>query len=255
MGFSPEGTLAAGRYRLIEEIGRGASGVVWRAFDTRENAVVAVRRLADDGDVGLLYRRVWRETQIVGRLLAYPDVVIPSDVVEEEGHVWVVMEYVPGPSLERVLDGGPLAPRSAAGLAQHLLALLRVVHEAGIVHRNIRPTNIVLGARTRLMDIGVGATGEIPHDPRYVAPERFEGERLSTASDVWELGATLYTAVRGHAPYDRPSLAETLTAALTEPVPAADGPLAPLLARMLERRPGDRPTAGRALAELQGLRF
>jgi serine/threonine protein kinase len=228
VSFSPQAPgepLLAGRYRLLVKLGRGAHGAVWRALDLRTGRAVAVKSLdLPAGDPDVFHRRIQREYQIVARAVAHPGVLLPQDVVQEDGRPWIVTEFVRGPSLGQVLAGGPLPWRQVAEPAFHVLDALRALHQAGVPHRSIKPNNILLGDRPRLTDLGLDEPALQERDPSYLAPERIEGELPTSRSDLWELGATLHTAVEGRAPYARPSPLSVLAAVLSEPVPRRPAP-------------------------------
>ncbi|MEV1333619.1 serine/threonine-protein kinase [Micromonospora costi] len=251
--------LIAGRYRLLDLVGRGGMGRVWRARDEVLRRDVAVKQvvppawLADD-ERAELRSRTLREARTAARL-NHPAVVRLYDVVEVDGEPWIVMEYVPSRTLQDVLDAeGPLAPRRAARIGLALLAALRAAHDAGVLHRDVKPQNVLVAhdGRVLLTDFGLAVfdggesamtrPGLVLGSPQYVAPER-AAEGLSTAeADLWSLGATLHAAVEGRSPYARSTAMATLTALATappDPAPHA-GPLAPVLAGLLRRDPARR---------------
>jgi hypothetical protein len=259
--------LLSGRYRLIEEIGRGGMGTVWWAHDEVENREVAVKEVhlppsLDHREQMNLVRRTNREAMAAGRL-RHPGLISMYDVVIEDSRPWLIMEYVAARSLEDVfVDDGPISPLRVAEIARQLLAALRAAHDAGIVHRDVKPSNVLLtpSGRVVLTDFGIatyeGATtltqsGTFMGSPAYVAPEVARGERATPVSDLWSLGATLYAAVEGRPPYDHETAMATLSALVTtEPdPPVRAGPLRPLIEGLLTKDPARRLTAGRA-AEL-----
>jgi hypothetical protein len=256
--------LLSGRYRLVEEIGRGGMGTVWWAHDEVENREVAVKEVhlppsLDHREQMNLVRRTNREAMAAGRL-RHPGLISMYDVVIEDSRPWLIMEYVPARSLEDVfLDDGPISPLRVAEVGRQLLAALCAAHDAGIVHRDVKPSNVLLtpSGRVVLTDFGIatyeGATtltqsGTFMGSPAYVAPEVARGERATPVSDLWSLGATLYAAVEGRPPYDHETAMATLSALVTtEPdPPVRAGPLRPLLEGLLTKDPARRLTAGRA---------
>ncbi|WP_345434425.1 serine/threonine-protein kinase [Actinoallomurus vinaceus] len=260
--------LLSGRYRLREEIGRGGMGTVWWAYDETEEREVAVKEvhlppsLRPRERINLI-KRTNREAMSAGRL-DHPNLIAMYDVVVEDDRPWLVMEYVPARSLEDVfVDDGPISPVRVAEIGRQLLDALRAAHEAGIVHRDVKPSNVLLetSGRVVLTDFGIatydGATtltqsGTFMGSPAYVAPEVARGERASPASDLWSLGATLYAAVEGRPPYDFDTAMATLSALVTaEPdPPVRAGPLTPLLEGLLQKDPARRLTPERAAALL-----
>jgi serine/threonine protein kinase len=260
--------LLSGRYRLIEEIGRGGMGIVWWAHDEAEEREVAVKEvhlppsLRPRERINLI-KRTNREAMSAGRL-NHPGLIAIYDVVVEDDRPWLVMEYVAARSLEDVfVDDGPISPARVAEIGRQLLDALRAAHEAGIVHRDVKPSNVLLetSGRVVLTDFGIatyeGATtltqsGTFMGSPAYVAPEVARGERASPASDLWSLGATLYAAVEGRPPYDFETAMATLSALVTsEPdPPTRAGPLRPVLDGLLQKEPARRLAAERAAALL-----
>ncbi|WP_344336268.1 serine/threonine-protein kinase, partial [Streptomyces globosus] len=244
-------------------------GVVWRARDevlAREVAVKEVRAPAglDGAEVGRLYRRLEREAWAAARV-AHRGVVTVYDVVTEDGRPWIVMELVRGLSLADVLEAeGPLAPQRAAHVGEQVLAALRAAHAAGVLHRDVKPANVLLAndGRVVLGDFGIArlegsaaitVTGEVVGSPEYIAPEVALGEEPGTASDLWSLGVTLYTAVEGASPFRRESALSTLRAVVEgEPAePRRAGALAPVLEGLLCKDPGGRPSAEEAARMLR----
>ena len=212
------GRVIAGRYRLQAPIGRGAMGVVWRARDQLLDRDVAVKevKIADtltDQERANAYQRTLREAKTAARL-NHPAVVTVYDVAEDEGRPWIVMQLVNAQSLDQVLaSSGPLSPRRAAEMGRQLLSALSVAHSAGVMHRDVKPSNVLLGHDDRavLTDFGIATfqgdpkltqTGMVMGSPGFTAPERIRGEDASPASDLWSLGATLFAAVEGHGPFE-----------------------------------------------------
>jgi len=258
---SDEGRLVAGRYRLAERVGRGGMGTVWRAEDEVLDRQVALKQLhtqphLSDDEVATLYERTRREARSAARVV-HPNVVVVHDVVEDGGRPCIVMEYVPAPTLADLLKGGhTLPPEEAARIGLGMIAAVRAAHAAGVLHRDIKPGNVLLGAGGRIVltDFGIARTtgtstltqtGEMVGSIEFMAPERIRGRQPGPSSDLWSLGATLYQAVEGHPPYQRDTPMETAYAiAVDPPAPMRQaGPLEPLIEILLSRNPEDRPTA------------
>lgn len=271
---SGENDRLAGRYRLVEQLGRGGMGVVWRAVDEvlgREVAVKELRTYTDMSgpELGDLRLRMQREARAAARV-RHPGVVAVHDVTEHDGRPVIVMELVEGPSLDGVLtERGALDPREAAAIGARVLEALAAAHRAGVLHRDVKPGNILLerGGRVVLTDFGIAAmedpgdgaathltrSGELVGSLDYLAPERAQGQDPGPASDVWALGATLYAAVEGASPFRRTSTWSTLSAIVSEPLPEPGraGPLAAVLRELMHKDPARRPdadTAARMLA-------
>ena len=259
------GRVIAGRYRLEAPIGRGAMGVVWRARDLLLDRDVAVKEVQiaetlTDEERANAYQRTLREAKTAARL-NHPGVVSVYDVAEDEGRPWIVMQLVSAQSLDQVLaTSGPLSPRRAAEVGRQLLSALSVAHAAGVMHRDVKPSNVLLGRDDRavLTDFGIATfqgdprltqTGMVMGSPGFTAPERIRGEDASPASDLWSLGATLFAAVEGHGPFERRGSAiTTMSAIINEDAPLAPtaGALGPVIAALLRREPADRPDASAA---------
>jgi serine/threonine protein kinase len=265
-----DGRLIAGRYRTVERLGRGGMGTVWRAVDEtlgRQVAVKELRAFADgDDEEGLagLRLRMQREARAAARI-RHPGVVAVHDVTDHEGHPVIVMELIEGSSLDDMMRRqGALDPRHAAEIGAEVLDALAAAHRAGVLHRDVKPGNILLehGGRVVLTDFGIAAiddpgdgadtqltrSGELVGSLDYLAPERARGEQPGPPSDIWSLGATLYAAVEGGTPFRRTSTWSTITAIVTEPLPEPRraGPLAPVLHALLAKDPASRPDAARA---------
>ncbi|GHC51923.1 serine/threonine-protein kinase [Streptomyces flavofungini] len=260
------GRLLAGRYRVLAQLGRGGMGVVWRALDEvlhREVAVKELRTYTDTAGPELadLRLRMQREARAAARV-RHPGVVAVHDVTEVDGRPLIVMELVDGPSLDDVLrDRGTLDPREAATIGAKVMAALAAAHQAGVLHRDVKPGNILLGTggRVVLTDFGIATmedpgdgsathltrSGELVGSLDYLAPERAQGQEPGPASDVWALGATLYAAVEGASPFRRTSTWSTLTAIVVEPlpVPLRAGTLMPVLRLLMDKDPQARPDA------------
>lgn len=270
------GRLLAGRYRVVDQLGRGGMGVVWRAVDEVLGREVAVKELrtytdADGPELADLRLRMQREARAAARV-RHPGVVAVHDVAEVDGRPLIVMELVDGPSLDEVLrERGPLDPREAAGIGAKVMDALAAAHRAGVLHRDVKPGNILLegSGRVVLTDFGIAAmddpadgsathltrTGHLVGSLDYMAPERAQGADPGPSSDVWALGATLYAAVEGSAPFRRTSTFSTLTAIISEPLPESHraGLLGPVLQRLLDKRPESRPEAEEARQLLQAV--
>src|SRR5271165_333902 len=265
------GRLIAGRYRLQGPIGRGAMGIVWRGRDellARDVAVkeVQISALAAPADAAAIYQRTLREARTAARL-SHPSVVTVFDVVEENGSPWIVMELVEARSLDRVItEDGPLPPLQAAELGTSLISALTTAHAAGVLHRDVKPSNVLVtkAGRAVLTDFGIATFAEDPSmtqagmvvgTPGFTAPERIRGDIATPASDLWSLGATLYAAVEGRGPFDRVGGSSVISAGVAnEDAPRAPsaGPLGPVIDALLSRDPGARPdasTATRLLAD------
>jgi len=247
---APGGHLLGGRYRLIERIGAGLTGTVWRAFDETREREVAVKEPRLPGDPADEERlraahRLYREARAAARV-DDPAAVAIHDVLVEDGLPWIVMELVRGESLHTVLAHGPLAPAEAARVGLAVLGALRAAHAVGIVHRDIKPANVLIESdtgRVVLTDFGIGhtATDELADHGDFVAPERLVERGAGPASDLWSLGALLRAAVEG-----RPPVGRTAASATYEPA----GLLGPLIERLLLPDPGERPGAAEVASVL-----
>jgi eukaryotic-like serine/threonine-protein kinase len=259
------GRVIAGRYRLKEPIGRGAMGTVWCGWDEVLDREVAVKelRISDslpEEERAKAYQRTHREARTAARL-SHPGLVTVFDVAEEDGCPWIVMELVHARSLDQIIaKDGPLAPPRAADAGRQLLAALATAHAAGVLHRDVKPSNVLLteNGRAVLTDFGIATfqgdprltqTGMVMGSPGFTAPERIQGNPATPASDLWSLGATLYAAVEGHGPFDRAGGAITTMSAIIN----NDPPTAPIAAGLgavidglLRRNPGERPDAATA---------
>ncbi|MFE1320339.1 serine/threonine-protein kinase [Kitasatospora phosalacinea] len=265
------GRLLAGRYALGERLGRGGMGTVWRARDEMLDREVAVKELTvshlSEEDLEMLQSRMKREARAAARI-KHPGVITIHDVLEQDGRPWIVMELVDGRALSDVItQDGTLSPREAADVGLQVLAALHRGHQLGVLHRDVKPANVLLEhgtGRVVLLDFGIakfeGAMditrpGDLVGSPDYLAPERAQGQRPGPASDLWALGATLYHAVEGESPFRRDNPLSTLTAVVDEPLPTprrAAG-LGPVLAALMAKDPAERPgadEAGRMLREV-----
>ena len=259
--------VVAGRYQLEAELGRGGMGVVWRATDTLIGRTVALKELrAPTGDESSFVERALREARNAGRL-NHPGIVAVHDVIAPTGDdpvVYIVMEYVEAASLAEVIDrDGPLPPQRVAAMGLGILEALTAAHAMGIVHRDIKPGNVLVpeGDRIKLTDFGIALAAEDTRLTRsgvigthgYLAPECFDTGQAGPASDLWALGATLFHAVAGRAPFDRETTTATLRAILFEdpPAPPCKPPLANAITRLLIRPLGQRLTSDAARQLLQ----
>jgi serine/threonine protein kinase len=255
------GRLVADRYRLTQHIGSGAMGVVWQAHDERLHRTVALKQLLlqpglTKADADEARGRAMREGRIAARL-QHPNAVTVYDVVEDEGQPVLIMEYVPSRSLSAVLErSGTLPPQEVARIGQQVATALVAAHAAGIVHRDIKPGNVLLaddgtvkitdfGISRATGDVTVTATGMLAGTPAYLAPEVAKGEQPGPPSDVFSLGSTLYAAVEGQPPFghidNTLALLHAVAAGRTIP-PRQAGPLTGPLQQMLSTSPDARPT-------------
>ncbi|WP_354642839.1 serine/threonine-protein kinase [Kitasatospora camelliae] len=260
------GTLLAGRYRLEERLGRGGMGTVWRAVDERMRRPVALKEPSppagvDQRSLEEFYRRLEREAQAAARL-RHPNVVRVHDIETVDGLPWLVMELIEGESLESWLSAGTATVAEVAAMGRALCGALAEVHAAGVVHRDVKPANIMRtpSGEVVLTDFGIARvegstdltrTGMVVGSVPYLSPERAGGLRPGPADDMWALGLVLYEALEGVHPYRRQSTQGTLLAIVQDPLPAPRraGALAGPVMALLERDPERRPTAARA-AEL-----
>jgi serine/threonine protein kinase len=270
------GLLVTGRYRLVESIGQGGMGRVWRAADEMLDRQVAVKEMRIDGldpeDTRTRRERTLREARATARI-DHPGVVRVYDVVDAGERLWIVMELVAGRSLERmVVEDGPLDTREAARVGLELVGALRQVHAQGVLHRDIKPGNVLIEGTGRnrvvLTDFGIAAlqdaealtmAGMLVGSPDYMAPERISGRPQGPPSDVWSLGATLCAALGGRSPFSRSTTLATLHAVLYEEpeLPSGAAGLREILAALLEKDPTARPGLEEleaALAEFVGPR-
>lgn len=256
--------LIAQRYQLLRELGRGGMGVVWEGRDTLLNRPIAVKEVllpegVPPGDQERVLLRTAREARNAARL-NHPSVVAIYDVVEEGSRPWIIMELVRARSIEEVVaTTGALPIRQAADVGRQVLSALRAAHEAGILHRDVKPSNILLDdeGRAVLTDFGIAtaegdssltSTGMVTGSPSFLAPERVRAAEAGPASDLWSLGATLFAALTGHSPFERGEPIATLTALLNEEpdyrrIPPA---LHPVLQGLLRKEPHERLTAEEA---------
>ncbi|MFE7212561.1 protein kinase [Streptomyces sp. NPDC057611] len=259
-----QGLLLSGRYRLADAIGSGGMGRVWRAHDEVLHRAVAIKELTAalyvaESDQEVLLARTRAEARAAARI-NHSAVVTVHDVLEHDGRPWIVMELVEGRSLADALkERDRLDPAEAARIGIWVLRALRAAHAAGVLHRDVKPGNVLLGqdGRVLLTDFGIAQiegdttitrTGEVVGSVDYLAPERVRGHDPGPASDLWALGATLYTAVEGLSPFRRTSPLSTMQAVVDEEPrePRHAGPLAPVITALLRKDPAERPQAEQA---------
>ncbi|WP_225657250.1 serine/threonine-protein kinase, partial [Streptomyces pseudogriseolus] len=264
------GRVIAGRYRLLGKLGHGGMGTVWRAQDETMDREVAVKepRVPDhlpERERANAFERMRREARAAARL-DHPAVVNVHDVAVVDGRPWIVMELVQGRSLGAVLqEEGTLSAREAARVGLEVLGALEAAHAAGVLHRDVKPDNVLLGRHDRvvLTDFGIARiegdtnltdTGGFVGSPEYIAPERVLGQRPGPASDLWSLGVVLYAATEGVSPFRRSNTPATLQSVLNAtpaPPASARGPLADVITALLEKDPARRPTAPQVRAALE----
>ncbi|MFD3930596.1 protein kinase [Streptomyces sp. NPDC058614] len=250
--------LLAGRYRLGDVLGRGGMGTVWRAKDETLGRTVAVKELRfpssiDEDEKRRLITRTLREAKAIARIRNNGAVTV-FDVVDEDNRPWIVMELVEGKSLAEVIrEDGLLTPVRAAEVGLAILDVLRSAHREGILHRDVKPSNVLISedGRVVLTDFGIAqvegdpsitSTGMLVGAPSYISPERARGHKPGPAADLWSLGGLLYASVEGVPPYDKGSAIATLTAVMTEPVeqPKNAGPLENVIYGLLAKDPEQR---------------
>ncbi|WP_432018290.1 protein kinase domain-containing protein [Streptomyces sp. 1222.5] len=253
-----ERRLLAGRYRLGDVLGRGGMGTVWRAEDETLGRTVAVKELRfptniDEDEKRRLITRTLREAKAIARIRNNSAVTV-FDVVDEDDRPWIVMELVEGKSLAEVIrEDGLLEPKRAAEVGLAILDVLRSAHREGILHRDVKPSNVLIAedGRVVLTDFGIAqvegdpsitSTGMLVGAPSYISPERARGHKPGPAADLWSLGGLLYAAVEGIPPYDKGSAIATLTAVMTEPLeePKNAGPLRDVIYGLLTKDPAKR---------------
>jgi eukaryotic-like serine/threonine-protein kinase len=263
--------VVAGRYALTDVLGQGGMGTVWLATDRVLERKVALKEVTfsvelSDEERRILRERTMREARAAARL-DHPCVTRVYDVVEEGGKPWLVMEHISSRSLQEILENeGPLSPAAVATIGLDLLAALDAAHDAGIVHRDVKPSNVLVDPHGHacLTDFGIATTtgdsslttqGALIGSPSYMAPERANGEEPRPPVDLWSLGATLYAAVEGRPPFDKGEPMATLLSVVSEP-PAPmlrAGPLEPVLRGLLTKDPAQRSTTSQAARQLSAL--
>ncbi|MCZ7425754.1 protein kinase [Micromonospora sp. WMMA1949] len=253
--------LVADRYRLLTPLGQGGMGRVWKARDEVLHRDVAIKELVPPPGLTPEERREMRERSLrearaIARLNNV-NVVRIFDVLRTDGDPWIVMEYVASKSLQdTIAEDGPVSAAKAVEIGLGVLNALKAAHKAGIMHRDVKPGNVLLGedGRVVLTDFGLATipgdpnvtrTGMVLGSPAYISPERARDGTAGPEADLWSLGATLYAAVEGKSPYARPSAIATLAALATEPMPPPRnaGPLKPVLQGLLRKDPDERITA------------
>jgi serine/threonine protein kinase len=264
--------LIADRYARERILGRGGMGVVWRARDELLGRAVAIKEIQlppslTARDLEAMRARVMREARAAARL-NHPNVVTLYDVVQEEGRTFIVMELVEAPTLAAVAkQRGPLPPDEVAAIGLQVLDALRAAHRVGIVHRDVKPGNVMVPSgegRVKLADFGIAslagdpqltATGLVLGSPAYMAPEQASGQLSGPATDLWALGATMYFALEGEPPFERNGAVPTLTAVVNDPPRPMrrGGELEPLVLGLLAKSPAERPSAGQLRGQLERL--
>ncbi|WP_174529956.1 serine/threonine-protein kinase, partial [Micromonospora maritima] len=253
--------LVADRYRLLSPLGQGGMGRVWKARDEVLHRDVAIKELVPPPGLTPEERREMRERSLrearaIARLNNV-NVVRIFDVLRTDGDPWIVMEYVASKSLQdTIAEDGPVSVAKAVEVGLGVLGALKAAHKAGIMHRDVKPGNVLLGedGRVVLTDFGLATipgdpnvtrTGMVLGSPAYISPERARDGTAGPEADLWSLGATLYAAVEGKSPFARPSAIATLAALATEPLPPPRnaGPLKPVLQGLLRKDPDERITA------------
>ncbi|MFF1306929.1 serine/threonine-protein kinase [Streptomyces sp. NPDC058307] len=259
-----QGLLLAGRYRLADPIGKGGMGRVWRAHDEVLHRAVAIKELTaalyvSESDQAVLLARTRAEARAAARI-NHSAVVTVHDVLDHDGRPWIVMELVEGRSLaDAVKEDVRIEAREAARIGLWVLRALRAAHSAGVLHRDVKPGNVLLArdGRVLLTDFGIAQiegdttitrTGEVVGSVDYLAPERVRGADPGPSADLWALGATLYTAVEGRSPFRRTTPLTTMQAVVDEEPaePLNAGPLGPVIAALLHKDPAVRPDTAEA---------
>ncbi|WP_336209138.1 protein kinase domain-containing protein [Nonomuraea sp. LPB2021202275-12-8] len=255
----------------MRTIGRGGMGTVWQAHDEVLGRDVALKEILPppgltEPEREIFTVRTFREARAAGRV-AHPGVAAVYDVLEEHGHPWIVMQLVRSRTLgELVRDDGPMSPAEVAHIGLQLLEALRAAHAAGVLHRDVKPDNVLLtkDGRAVLTDFGIATTedeapvtktGMLIGTPAFMAPERAAGGQAQPASDLWALGVTLYVAVEGHSPFHRANALATLGAVMhAEPAPLARaGVLGPVLLGLLRKDPAERMSLEEAEQRLSAI--
>ncbi|TJZ58938.1 hypothetical protein FCH28_01930 [Streptomyces piniterrae] len=267
--MTQQGQLIGGRYRLIRPLGSGGMGQVWKALDETLDSDVAIKELwlppaTAAAERAERLQRAAREARNAAKLRDHPNVVTVHDVVVENEAPWIVMQLVSGGTLqERLAKKGPLSVDAAAKVSEALLKALDAAHRAGIVHRDVKPANVMVDASGGILltDFGIAAnqadqgltgTGVVIGSAPYLSPERARGEKGKAAGDLFSLGTTLYEAVEGVSPFHRETATGSLHAVAYDeaPPPKRAGRLTPLITRLLEKDQDRRPKISEALALL-----
>ncbi|TNH28320.1 serine/threonine protein kinase [Micromonospora orduensis] len=257
-GRAAPGTTIGDRYSLRSSVGNGGMGTVWRATDTLLRRDVAVKEVVlppglAPSDRDAMYERTLREARAAAAI-QHPAVVQVYDVVTEAGRPWIVMELLDARSLaDMVIEDGPVAPRAVAKIGIALLGALEVAHAIGVLHRDVKPANVLIctDGRCVLTDFGVArmptdvqltTPGMVLGSPHFISPERAMGQEFGPPSDLFSLGVTLYTAVEGRPPFDKGDPIETMHAVVEDPPapPQRSGPLTRVLMGLLEKDPARR---------------
>jgi eukaryotic-like serine/threonine-protein kinase len=267
-----QGRVVGGRYRLVKALHTGGFGRVWQARDLRSDVDVAVKEVwlppaVSDAERADRLTRAEREARNAAHLRNHPNIVTVSDVVQEDGAPWIVMQLVAGHSLaEDIAAAGPLSAGQVRYVADNLLKALGAAHEAGIVHRDVKPANVMFTetGEVLLTDFGIAVheadttltvTGMLVGSVEYMAPERIRGRDSKAAGDMFSLGVTLYQAVTGVSPFHRETAAAALAAILFEdpPAPRCQPGLSTLIMRLLAKDVSRRPTVPLARGLLAAL--
>ncbi|MGI5348908.1 serine/threonine-protein kinase [Streptomyces sp. CA-250714] len=262
--------MISARYRLLRTLGSGGMGRVWEAHDGRLDTRVALKELwlppamAPEERAERL-KRAELEALNAARLRDHPNIVTVHDVLVEDGCPWIVMQLVSGGTLQDRLTDGPVSVSAARRLAKALLGALDAAHRHNIVHRDVKPANVMVTEERQILltDFGIAAseagtgltaTGVVVGSAPYLAPERAKGEKYGPASDLFSLGVTLFEALEGASPFHRESSAASLHAVAYEEAPRMRraGPLEPLVTALLAKAPADRPSVAEAAAMLKG---
>ncbi len=256
-GVAEEARLLAGRYRLERLLGRGGMGEVWQARDETLGRPVAVKQVRFPPGISpeerdIRCERTMREARLTARL-SHPAIVTVYDVVSADGQPCIVMELVAAPSLAQVIDAdGPVEPGRAAAIGVALIDALEAAHAAGVLHRDVKPSNVLLdGDRVVLTDFGIAtsesdvtltSTGLLVGSPTYMSPERLRAKHIGPPADLWSLGATLYAALEARPPFRAETTMGTITAVLADevPPPHVEGPLRSVLLGLLDKEPDRR---------------
>ncbi len=258
MSTTDDQRTLSGRYRLVRSIGQGGMGTVWEAHDDVLHRQVAVKEVRFPPELGSeevadLRERTMREARATARL-SHPNVVRTYDVVEEDARPWIVMELLSSRSLAELMrDAGPLPPHRVAEIGLGVLGALEAAHAEGVVHRDVKPSNVLItdDGRAVLTDFGIAttagdpaltSTGVVLGSPAYMPPERARGRAFGAESDLWSLGATLFAAAEGRPPFDSDTAIGVLTSVISDPVPplSAGGPLAEAVAGLMAKDPAAR---------------